>query len=41
MDIGHPLTVDRPDDPERIDPPSMGVSACCGLDAGIGPDGSG
>ena len=25
----------------RIDPPGMGVCACCGLDAGIGPDGSG
>jgi hypothetical protein len=29
------------DAPRRIDPPGMGVCACCGLDAGIGPDGSG
>lgn len=27
--------------PRRIDPPGMGVCACCALDAGIGPDGSG
>jgi hypothetical protein len=27
--------------PQRIDPPGMGVCACCALDAGIGPDGSG
>lgn len=33
--------MDRLHDPERIDPPGMGVSACCGLDAGIGPDESG
>jgi hypothetical protein len=29
------------DAPRRIDPPGMGVCACCALDAGIGPDGSG
>lgn len=29
------------DPPRRIDPPGMGVCACCGLDAGFGPDGSG
>ena len=28
------------DAPRRIDPPGMGVCACCGLDAGVGPDGS-
>ncbi|MFM8878580.1 MAG: sialidase family protein, partial [Verrucomicrobiota bacterium] len=27
--------------PRRIDPPGMGVCACCGLDAGIGADGGG
>lgn len=39
--MAHPLTVDRLHDPERIDPPGMGVSACCGLNAGIGPHESG
>lgn len=33
--------MDRLHDPERFDPPGMGVSAYCGLDAGIGPDESG
>jgi len=40
------LTVSRDegrtfDPPRRIDPPGMGVCACCALDAGFGPDGSG
>jgi len=29
------------DPPRRIDPPGMGVCACCGLDVGFGPDGGG
>ena len=29
------------DPPRRIDPPGMGVCACCALDVGFGPDGSG